>query len=146
MKHGIKRLLTLGIIFLILASLPLFYPYETVVVPEWKVQVVDENGNPLRNVGVDEIWGNASIESDDHKAESITDENGYVSFPQRTVRASALSRTVTPIIHFIQMGVHAGSGPYAYLIISHGMDYMTEGGIYSPNKPLPQKIVLKRIR
>ena len=127
----------------------LLYPYETTVVPTWRVRVLDEDRSPLRRVRVTEYWSDASVERDDHQAESVTDDDGYVTFPTRTIRASPIRRGIVPLIN--RLNVHGVDvGPHAYLIISRvvssDMNFMTDNSNYFPGKPLPEEIVLRRLR
>ncbi len=43
------------------------YPFKTTVVPEWRVRIVDEAGNPLRTTRVRELWQRYTIESASHE-------------------------------------------------------------------------------
>lgn len=126
----------------------LSYPYETTVVPTWRVRVLDEERNPLGRVRVTEYWSDASVERDDHHAESITDDGGYVTFPTRTIRASLIRRGIVPLIN--RLNVHGVDvGPHAYLIVSRvvsrDMNSRTANSDYFPGKPLPEEIVLRRL-
>jgi hypothetical protein len=130
------------ILIVILASL--LYPYETTVVPQWTVKVVDEAGSPLAKVAVTEYWWDASVESEDHHAESISDGKGYITFPRRTIRGS-LIRRVVPLIN--RLNVHGGSGgPHAFLIVAGDMNSTTHNSDYFPGQSLPEEIVLTRLK
>lgn len=123
----------------------LLYPYETTVVPDWRVRAVDEDRTPLVRVAVSEYWGHMSIESDEHQAESITDDQGYVTFPRRTIRASLLRRGLGPLIN--RSSVHGVDlGPHAYLIVSADMNSTTDNSDYRPGKRLPEEIVRRRLK
>ena len=133
------------IVILIVMLTALLYPYETTVVPQWTVRAVDEAGSPLGKVAVTEYWRHTSVESGDHHAESITDDKGYVTFPRRTIRASLLRRVIGPLIN--RLNVHGVDlGPHAYLIVAGDMNSTTHNSDYLPGKPLPQQIVLSRLR
>ena len=121
---------------LVTASL---YPFETTIVPQWSVQVVDKAGTPLRGVTVTEHWSHSSLEHNGHEAEATTDEGGYVTFPVRTIKASLLGRAIGPVQNVLKTGVHASFGPDA--------DLSVPGDIasYSPGKPLPKQIVFGRV-
>jgi hypothetical protein len=56
-----KRTVSRITLFVLLAAF-LFYPFETTVVPEWKIQVVDESGNPVKGVVVNQGWRHHSVE------------------------------------------------------------------------------------
>ena len=119
--------------------LVLLYPFETMIVPQWRVQVVDKAGTPLPRVTVTEHWSHSSLESKGHEAEATTDEGGYVTFPVRTIRASLFARAIGPVQNVLKTGVHASFGPDA--------DLTVPGDIanYSRDKPLPKQIVFGRV-
>jgi hypothetical protein len=125
----------------------LLYPFETTVVPEWKARIVDESGNPMRMTGVREVWKHYTIESNSHEEESITDIDGYVTFPRRTVRGSLLVRIGKPILNLFN--VRASFGPRAYLVILHGPSvpdsFVAINDTYIAGQPLPTQIILKRM-
>src|SRR4028119_817613 len=112
-----KRLwLRILLIGLACAPLVLLYPVKSTVCPAWTIQVVDEGGNPLRDAFVRQHWQDYSVESDGHEQDAQTDENGYVSFPERTIRASYLSRTLGVVLNGLSLGIHASYGPSAYIL------------------------------
>jgi hypothetical protein len=96
----------------ILAAVLLVYPFESTVVPTWRLQVVDVSGNVCQNMRVTESWGHYSLYlegwlgSDDR----ITDMNGYVEFPERTTRANLLRRMVVPVIAHVLVIMHGSVG------------------------------------
>ena len=53
------------------------YPFKSTLVPDWKVRIVDEAGNPLRTTRVREVWQHYTIESASHEEDLITDGDGY---------------------------------------------------------------------
>jgi hypothetical protein len=117
----------------------LFYPFETTVVPEWKIHVVDVSGKPVPGVIVNEQWRNHSIEFNCHNEDATTDGQGHVSFPRRTVRASLAFRIVgTVVVHF---NVHGQSGAKASAIVL-GPYVSSTNADYAPGRPLPQVIVV----
>ena len=66
-------------------SAMLIVPVERRVVPEWRVRVLDESGNPVPQVVVHEEW----IESPDDQtsvASDTTSQDGLVAFPARNSR------------------------------------------------------------
>lgn len=131
---------TLGAMALLLL---LLYPFKTTVVPEWRVRIVDEAGNPLRTTRVREVWKHYTIESASHAAVLITDGDGYVAFPRRTVRGSLLVRIGWPIVNVLN--VHASYGPSAGVyVLDYPADFLEDNNNYFPGQPLPTQVVLKR--
>lgn len=131
--------LTLG-----LAALVLLYPFETTVVPEWRIRVVDEHGVPIKGKFVRESWAHYSLELDPtvNGADRWTDDKGYVTFPKGTVRASLLRRAVFPILTTVYTLAHGSTGIRAGVTVWYGANATSESVNYEPNKPLPEQIVL----
>ena len=118
-------------------------PFETTVVPAWRIRAVDEAGNPIAGVNVSEHWQHYTVETRGHEELLITDENGYVSFPARSVRASILDRIVGVIRNIADTGIHVSFGPYAYIVVwKESFEITSED--YSRYSPMPEQIVLRR--
>src|SRR2546422_8232729 len=110
LKKTWLRTLLVGLIGAGVVSL---YPSRSTVCPAWTIRIVDTAGNPLRGAFVRQVWKDYSVESASHEQDAHTDENGYVSFPERTVRSSWLARTFGVVSHTVSLGVHASYGPSA---------------------------------
>jgi len=137
------RTLLVGLIGAVLAAL---YPATSTVCPAWTIQVVDTAGNPLRGAFVRQVWKDYSVESASHEQDAHTDENGYVSFPERTVRSSWLARTFGVISNTVSLGVHASYGPSAYVLAyghTVGGKRLEGSAIYHAREPLPEKLVTR---
>lgn len=126
-------------LFVLLAAF-LFYPFETTVVPEWKIRVVDESGNPVKGVSVNEGWRHYSIEIHRQEQSLVADDEGYVTFPRRTVRAAFLVRAVGSMI--AALNPHGRTGPHAFIDVQGPYSGTTD---YSPGKPIPTTIIVRRI-
>ena len=135
------RTLLVGLIGAVVASL---YPATSTVCPAWTIQVVDTAGNPLRGAFVRQVWKDYSVESASHEQDTHTDENGYVSFPERTIRSSWLARTFGVISQTVSLGVHASYGPSA-LVLAYGHEVggkrLEGSATYQMGKPLAAKLV-----
>jgi hypothetical protein len=88
----------------------LFVPIETTVLPPWRLRVVDVNGVACSQMRVNQSWGHYRLyvggnRSSDNRS---TDMNGYVQFPQRTIRASLLRRIVMPVLTRVATIMHGG--------------------------------------
>ena len=75
-----RKRLWITVVLLVLV-ITLLYPFKTTVVPEWRMRIVDEAGNPMRAIRVREIWQHDTIESASHQSDAFTDSEGYVTFP-----------------------------------------------------------------
>jgi len=143
MPHIGRRKLVLIPLLVALAVVAL-YPWESIVVPEWRVRIVDQSGSPLRNTGVREGWQHYSLESRGHEEDLLTDTEGYVTFPRRTIRSPLAVRIVRPIIN--ALNPHHSSGPIASVIVL-APDYIEwSNNATLPGQPLPQEIVVKKNR
>lgn len=118
----------------------------SLIVPAWRIQIVDETGKPVTNVLVREAWQDYDIEDTGHEADARSDENGYVSFPERREpQVSKLARTKNKLKHIRELGVHASHGVDAYVMAWGEMVgcKMRDGNVnYESGKPLPTKLQL----
>jgi hypothetical protein len=145
MKSWNVRTLLAPILIVLGVGTFLLYPFETTVIPEWRVRVVDERESPLPGTVVIEYWSHTSYESGDHQAESVTDSEGFVTFPSRTIRASLIKRGGVPLLN--RLNVHGvDRGPHGYLVVRSDMNSTTDNSDYLPGRPLPRQIVLRRLK
>jgi hypothetical protein len=115
-------------------------PFDTTVVPEWKIQIVNETRKPIPNVVVREQWRNHSVEFHGHLEDRMSDNDGYVSFPRRTVRASLIVRVVGTLV--AHLNVHGESGPKASAY-PLGPYLTSRDSDYSSDKPSPEVIIVR---
>ncbi len=135
-----KKLVTISILLVALA----FVPFNTTLVPEWKVQLTDENGNPYKGKLVRQSCYNYTLgvspcsSADD--SSKLTDETGYVIFPERKINMSLLLRIGHSIFNFLNIFVHGSYGVDIHLGSTGPQDYKTLK--YVPGEPLPEKFIL----
>jgi hypothetical protein len=128
----------------VVAVVALLYPWKTTVVPEWKLQVVDVNGVPIGRIGVRQVWQHYDIESQGHREDRTTDDNGYVSFPERTARGPLVVRMVRAVINRFP---HQSSGADAFLVVLSSEYDTWRNNSAVPGQPLPkQMVVVKKNR
>jgi hypothetical protein len=97
----------------------LLFPYRTTCVPEWKVRVIDEKGAPIARIWVNQSWENYSLRPGKVYSETrYTDTDGWVDFPERTMRASLRRRAWGPIREVLKLGIHASTGNHAMVLAS----------------------------
>jgi hypothetical protein len=130
---------------LVLIVVVMIFPFETPVVPAWKIQVVDEAEHPISRIGIRQSWQNYSIESREHREDSITDDNGYVTFPARTVRASLLTRLIHPISN-LRAGPHASWGSYSDVLVLVYDENKLGDALWSEGNPLPEQAVVRTMK
>ena len=83
-----RKLLSLMVALFTIVSVPGFTngkrkPKERTIVPAWRIQLVDEAGNPVKNVFVRQVWQDYDVDDSDHEEDAHSDQDGYVSFPER---------------------------------------------------------------
>ncbi len=132
------------ILFGVVLAIAAFYPFRTTVAPLWRVRFVDDAKSPLRNATVKEVWKHYSLESQSHEQDLSTDNEGYVTFPERTIRAGAAVRLIGSAI--AGLNPHGSTGPLAYLIILTPGYETWSNNSYTPGQPLPKEIIVKRNR
>lgn len=119
MNSKVKKLVGLGICLLTVAAFVPLIP--RVVVPEWKIQFVDEQGAPVPSVQVDQLWKDYSLEfwkageNSDRLRQSGID--GILSLPAREIRVSLFQLGASKIRDAIMsINPHASFGPNSYII------------------------------
>ena len=133
-----------GATLLCLLLIVLLYPLETTVVPEWKIQVVDESGNPTSHVPLRETWEHSSLEVRTHEEDLSTNEAGYVIFPARTIRASLALRVVRYVLN--KLNPHGSTGPTGSIYVLSPYKAVTAEPYYLPNRYLAKQIVAQPSR
>ena len=85
MAPELKRLLWIVLSAMLVLGL-LVYPFERRVVPEWSVQVVDENDHPVAGIGVQQEWGQFGPKHMIWADAQVSGVDGWVEFPERVVQ------------------------------------------------------------
>lgn len=96
-----------------------FIPYDTILVPAWRVQLVDERGfqykgQIVRQFCYDYTLGISPCAARDDSYK-ITDNDGYVEFPERRIRASLLYRIFATIKNTALVFAHGSIGKETYI-------------------------------
>jgi hypothetical protein len=136
-----RSTLTAAALFVLVLLFLLFYPFQTTIVPEWSLRVVDEEGAVVRDVNVTEHWQHFLLESSSHEDVRRVAENGVVSFPERTIRSSLVSRGLATIGRIKRDGWRARRSPAASVVVWGNPSYATTVEVYVPSK-LPQSHVM----
>jgi hypothetical protein len=119
----------------------LIYPFKSGEVPEQHVLVVTEDWRPVKGALVRQSWQNYSLESQGNEEDFRTDDNGRVTLPKRTMRASILIRLLHPIWNVFTQGVHSSFGVHTDVLELGGGTERRE----SPKvQPQPDEIVFRR--
>lgn len=83
-----------------------FLPFNLVIAPERKLQILDNNGNPLSDVIVRQIWDQYSL-GEHGRIDLKTDSEGKVVTPKRVVRTSIIALFRGGIKELKSLGIHA---------------------------------------
>jgi hypothetical protein len=138
-----RRSLLILLTLLACVAAILLYPTKTVIVPAWRIRVVDEVGKPVSNEFVRQSWKHYSLELDaaEHLGDGWTDADGYVAFPERSIRANLLQRILVPLVNTVSLYEHASYGVSAEITVWGGHTVPTSVK-YTPDRPLPAEVVL----
>ncbi len=102
-------------IFISIVVILLFFPFPTVSIPEWRIQVVDEIGIGIPNERLRQEWSHNGISAPNSEV-ATSDEKGFVTFPEHTLVAPLILRIGIKFLewanylvmpHGGQVGVHA---------------------------------------
>ncbi len=132
------------IVALVIVLVVVLYPFESIVVPEWKIKIVNERGEPIKGKFARESWAHYSLELNpsERGADRWSDDKGFVIFPKGTIRASLVRRAIFPILTSIYSLAHGSTGIRADVTVWYGTDNMPKSLNYEPGKPLPDQIVV----
>lgn len=135
----------LAVLIVLLGVIVSLIPFNTIVVPAWRVKVVNEAGVPYVGMGVRQFCYSYTLgispchDSNDFMRE--TDSSGYVVFPERRITASLISRIVRTIYHLVMKKIADGSvGVSVYVDATGPEGYKTLK--YESGKAPPELFVL----
>jgi len=115
------------------------YPFKTTILPEWYLQVVDDAGVPVREINVTEHWQHYLLESGGHEEVQRTNQDGRVSFPLRSIRASVTRRILAWLGRLTQPADRGRTDPYGAVVVWGSKFHLTTVAVYQQNEmPQPQ--------
>lgn len=129
-----------AVVALLLLLLLLLYPFETTIVPEWNLKVVDDDGAAVGDINVTEHWQHYLLETSSHEETRRAGTNG-VTFPPRAIRASLLGRGWAAISRIKTDGWQARMSPAASIVVWGHKNYATTVAVYF-SKAQPQSHVI----
>ncbi len=135
--------ITLAVLFLLLTTV-LLYPFQTVVVPAWNLQVVDDAGKPVTRITVTEHWQHYLLETQGHDELKLTNEAGRVDFTARTIRASVLRRFLATLGKLTSSGSDARRDRYAAVVVWGSSDHSLSTTVYQPDDEPPETVIVQR--
>jgi hypothetical protein len=113
------------------------YPFETTTVPQWHLRVVDDAGTPVREINVTEHWQNYLLETSGHEEAQTTDQDGLVTFGERSIRASIARRLFARISQFGNYNNRGRPIRYGAVVVWGSKSYETTVAVY-PGEGTPQ--------
>jgi hypothetical protein len=138
-----RMILTVVSLLLLFAFL---YPSKTTTLPEWKLRVVDDAGEPVAEVNVTEHWQHYLLESAGHEEAQTTNRDGRVSFDLRSIRASLAGRLLARIGKIARQGDAGRTDPYGAVVVWGSKDYATTVAVYQQNEKAQPEIRVQRLR
>jgi hypothetical protein len=131
---------------LLVVLLIVLYPYKTTTLPEWNLRVLDDGGDMVYGIKVTEHWQNYLLEASGHEDARITNEEGRVGFPARSIRASLLGRLLARIGKVGSKGDSGRTDPYGSVVVWGSKNHALTVAVYRDGE-LPQaEIRVQRLR
>lgn len=127
-----------------IASVVLLAPFPTTLVPEWRIQVIDMEGEPVSNVQVKQEWSYSETLWTS-EAVQMSNELGIVVFPERHFYAPLSLRIFARSIDIVNNAVMphgARTGVYSSVRSSAGSYYWLE---YRSGQELPGILILRKL-
>jgi len=131
-----------ALLFLLLV---LVFPFQSTIVPRWRLHVVDETGTQIAGINVTEHWQHYLLESEGHEEMVKTDGSGMVDFPERTIRASVASRLAHRVTSFAGRGTKARIDKYSSVVVWGNRDYEIGVAVAAAEAPPPSEIKVHRV-
>lgn len=95
----------------------IIFPFNLVIAPERKLQILDNNGNPIANALVSQFWDQYSL-GEHGEIRLTTNSEGRIILPKREVRTTILSLLRGGLKEFRDLGIHASYGSGEDIFIS----------------------------
>ena len=124
----------------------ILYPFETTIVPQWTLRVIDDAGASVREINVTEHWQNYLLESAGNEEVRTTNPDGLVTFGARTIRASVLRRFFARVTN---LGKHSPEGRpvlYGAVVVWGSKSYETTVAVYPGGEVPPAEVRVQRVR
>lgn len=142
-KRRLKLFIIVGAV--LLGSL---VPFPTTIVPEWRLQFIDQDDNPIPGMQVTAVCQHYTYTDDDYcasDARQTSGPDGYVSFPAKQVWLSLGGRAIRALPRYALVLVHGSVGISAYLLVIRPVGFDGPQTVdYKPGQPPPGKVVYVR--
>ncbi len=143
-----SKLTLILVLTVVIAGILLFVPIIPIhVAPAVTLQVVDEDGIGKEGIPISQYWGNWSYETTGHEDQKSSEVNGYVTFPEKSIRIPVLKFLSGFIVEnvFAGIDIHRSYGPFS----SFSARAFTNTEVYTQctfggcQKEEPKQIVLR---
>ena len=128
-----------------LLVLGLLYPFQTTIVPNWHLLVLDDAGSPVQEINVTEHWRHYLLEAEGHEEIKRPESDGRVTFPERTIRASLLRRVATTFLKAANSNGRARVDASASVVVWGSKRHETSVAVYRPPDPPDGEISVHRL-
>ena len=122
------------------------YPFQTTIVPEWDLRVLDDAGAPVHEINVTEHWQHYLVEADGHEEVQTTNQDGRVNFGVRSIRASAVRRLFARIRKIGSHDDRGRIGRYGAVVVWGNKGYETTVAVCREEEAPPPEIRVRRLR
>ena len=135
-----KNKIWIGVLILILLSFIPAIPFS--VVTPITLQIVDELGDPLPDISIQQTWRHYTFQFGDGIDHASSNEKGTVIFPERIEYFSLAQILFGELLRLAQfMNPHASFGPSSFFLPRGNV---SGSASYRPDHPLPTEMVVKR--
>lgn len=142
MRRPIVKVCFAVLISGILAVIPLF---DVKVVPEWSLHLIDEGGQPVSNVRVEQTWKDYSVEFwtvAQHYDYATSDASGLVTFPARNIQVSFFEIIAAKFRDTLaSVDPHSSFGPKSFLLCR---EKTICNARYTPEEELPKFVIVRK--
>lgn len=131
------------ILILILCGLIVtaIFPFELVMAPERKLQIIDTKGHPITDALIEQFWFQYSLGVHGDIRQK-TDAEGVVVFPKRSVRTNIISLLRGALREFESIGIHASYGSDENIFIL--IDSKLVKSFYGGEKLISEKVIIDK--
>ncbi|MBX3291621.1 MAG: hypothetical protein KF881_01880 [Acidobacteria bacterium] len=137
--------------YLLLVGVLIFIPFPTIRTAEWRLSIVDENGNLLRGVNVEYQWIDYDYFQEGFETLRSNDD-GEILIASRTLWGNLASRVAFPAFARMSTLVHGSDGLSIFVrVYDTELKYVSESGDqihwysnWDSEKELPSVIVGRR--
>lgn len=90
------------------------------VVPEVSIRAIDINRNPVGSIIIYQDWKHSTFESEAHRDEVMSGEDGFATFSKKRIWISASNFLFNTIGEYTigLIAIHASSGPFSHFIVA----------------------------